>query len=225
MYWDWTYLLLIPGIILAIAAQSAVHSAFAKYSRINGKNGYRADDIAREILRNTDVQNVPVEQVAGALTDHYDPRSRTLRLSQGVYGATSIAALAIAAHEAGHAIQHARNYFPLKIRNFLAPISQLASWVAPILIIAGFIFQMTGLIHVGIYFFAAAVFFTVITLPVEFDASYMALLIIRQRKYLEGEELIGAKKVLRAAALTYVASTLMAVLQLLRFVLLARGRD
>ncbi len=225
MFLDWTYLLLIPGILLAVFAQSAVHSAFAKYSRINGKNGYRADDIAREILRNTDVQNVPVEQVAGNLTDHYDPRSRTLRLSQGVYGNTSIAALAIAAHEAGHAIQHARNYFPLKIRNAIAPISQIASWIAPILIIAGFIFQMTGLIHLGIYFFAAAVFFTVITLPVEFDASYMALLIIRQRKYLEGEELIGAKKVLRAAALTYVASTLMAVLQLLRFVLLARGRD
>ncbi len=221
IFYDWTIILIIPAVILAIFAQTKVKTTFAKYSRIPASSGLTADKIAEDILARTEV-DIPVEHVRGNLTDHYDPRAKVLRLSDAVYGKKSIAALAVAAHEAGHAIQDARDYLPLKIRNAILPVSSFGSSMAFPLVIGGFIFALPVLVNIGIIFYAAAVFFSVITLPVEFDASYLAMRIIKKRGYLDPEELKGAGKVLKAAALTYVASTLAALLNLLRLLILSR---
>ncbi|HDS03155.1 MAG TPA: zinc metallopeptidase [Firmicutes bacterium] len=222
-FYDWTMILLIPAMLLSLYAQYKVKSAFSRYSGVRSAQNMKAEDVARDILMRTEV-DVPVERVRGTLTDHYDPKNKVLRLSEAVYGQTSIAAIAVAAHECGHAVQDARDYFPLKLRNAIVPVSSIGSNLSIPLVLAGLIFSFPALVNIGIILYSAAVFFTVVTLPVEFDASYMALRILKKRSYLSQDELTGAKKVLDAAALTYVAATLAALMNLLRLILISRRR-
>lgn len=225
MYFDSTFLMLIPALILAIWAQAKVRSTYARYSKVPVSSGLTGAEVAKLILRDERVEVSAIEVVPGELTDHYDPRNRALRLSEDVYYGTNIAALGIAAHEVGHAIQHARAYSPLAVRNLIYPISNLGSSLSMPLFFMGFLFSLPILLKLGILFFTLAVFFTLITLPVEFNASRRALRVLANGRYLEAGELKGARKVLTAAALTYVAAALMAILQLVRMLILARGRD
>ncbi len=220
-YW-W---IILPAILLGFIAQMMVRNAYQRYSKVRTRNGMTGADAARQILDSNGLRDVPIEQVRGNLTDHYDPRSRILRLSQGVYSRPSVAAVGIAAHEAGHAIQHAKSYAPLAIRNTVYPVASFGSKLGPIIVLFGFLLSMgQTLITIGIVLFAAAVAFTVLTLPVEFNASRRALALIRNNSYLSREETEGARSVLRAAAMTYVASALASVLTLLRLILLSRSR-
>jgi len=223
LLYDPTIILLIPVIILAIWAQHKVKSTFKKYSKKHASRGFSSQEVAKDILNRTG-SNIPIERVSGDLSDHYDPRDKVLRLSDSVYGKRNISAIAVAAHEAGHAIQDNKGYVPLKVRNFIAPVASFGSKLAFPLIFIGFLFQAFSLMKIGIVFYAAAVVFSIVTLPVEFNASSTALKIIKNNGYLNDSELVGAKKVLNAAAMTYVTSTLVAVVNLLRFILLA-GRE
>lgn len=227
-FWDYTFLLLIPPLLLALYAQAKVKGTYAKYSRIPARARITAAGVAAEILQDAGAGGVKVERVAGHLTDHYDPRRKVLRLSEGIYSSQSIAALGIAAHEAGHAIQHHVGYVPLHLRSVIYPVANLGSTLAFPLFFIGFIFSKSGpsiLMDIGILLFAGAVVFSVITLPVEFDASKRAMALLGDRNYLDKQELEGARSVLKAAALTYVASTAMAAMQLLRMFLLRQSRD
>lgn len=236
LYFDWTVVLLIPGIILSVWAQWKVKSAYAKYSQVGTRSGLNGAQVAARVLQDARIglvgdaknargQVVSLEAIGGHLTDHYDPRDRTLRLSDEVYHGQSIAALGIAAHEVGHAIQHANAYSMLMWRNAIYPITSFASTLSWPLLFGGLIFGIGPLLQIGIALFAFAVVFTLITLPVEFDASRRALRALADGGYLTDEELYGARKVLGAAAMTYVAAAAMALLQLLRLILIARGRD
>jgi len=220
-------ILVVPTLILSIWAQFKVKSTFAKYSKIAPRRKFTGQDSAELLLKTNNIRDVRVESVAGALTDHYDPATKRLRLSTPVFSENTIAAIGVAAHEAGHAIQHARGYGPLVLRSALVPVANIGSRFGPILAIAGLFFfseTMPWLLPAGIILFAGAVLFYLITLPVEFDASARAIGLLRQNNVLSEEELGGVKKVLTAAALTYVASALTAVASLLRLILLARGR-
>jgi hypothetical protein len=203
------------GMAITMWAQFKVKSTFRKYDGFVARNGATADQVARDILQRGGL-DVTVEHVRGNLTDHYDPRDQTLRLSDSVYGNRSLAAIGVAAHEAGHAFQHAQGYVPLSLRTSLVPVANLGSKLSWILIIAGFIFSMSGLLYLGIVFFSAAVIFSLVTLPVEFNASSRALRILADGGYLTSDEVPASRKVLNAAALTYVASALVAVLELVR---------
>ncbi|UWG96176.1 zinc metallopeptidase [Dehalobacter sp. DCM] len=224
---DSTIILLIPAIILTIYAQVKISSAYGKYSQVRSNSGRTGADIARALLDENGLYDVKVEQVAGHLTDHYDPRTQVVRLSSGVYNSTSIAALAVAAHETGHAVQHADGYVPLKLRSAFVPIASFGSNVGPILIILGlFLTQTSFLLTLGIYLFAFAVLFQIVTLPVEYNASNRALAFLGNSGIIaDRDEMHGAQKMLSAAALTYVAAALTAILTLLRFVLIAQSRD
>jgi len=227
-YLDYTFWLLIPALIFALYAQSKVKSTFSRFSQVSSASRLTAAEAAGEILRYSPANDVRIERVPGHLTDHYDPRKKVLRLSDSVYQSTSIAALGVAAHEAGHAIQHAQRYSFLVLRNAFYPIASLGSNLAFPLFFIGLIFNRGGakvLMDLGILLFTAAVFFTVITLPVEFDASRRALIILKERGFLNSAELNGARSVLKAAAMTYVASTAMAAIQLLRMILIRQSRD
>lgn len=218
-YW-W---LLIPAILLGLIAQNRVRSTYRKYSKVKIQSNVSGRRIAEYILQTHNIGAVKIEPVSGNLTDHYDPRSKTLRLSEGVYRGTSVAAAGIAAHEAGHAIQHARSYTPLTLRNTVHPVASFGSKLGPILVIGGLILgAYPVLIDIGIILFSFAVVFTLITLPIEFNASKRAVRILSGTGSLTGGEVEGAKKVLSAAAMTYVASALASVLTLLRLVLLSR---
>jgi uncharacterized protein len=218
-YW-W---LLIPAILLGVIAQNRVRSTYRKYSKVKIQSNVSGRRIAEYILQTHNIGDVKIEPVSGNLTDHYDPRSKTLRLSEGVYRGTSVAAAGIAAHEAGHAIQHARSYTPLTLRNTVHPVASFGSKLGPILVIGGLILgAYPVLIDIGIILFSFAVVFTLITLPIEFNASKRAVRILSGTGSLTGGEVEGAKKVLSAAAMTYVASALASVLTLLRLVLLSR---
>ncbi|MDR1996955.1 MAG: zinc metallopeptidase [Candidatus Margulisbacteria bacterium] len=212
-------------VVLAFSflAQWLVNSTYKKYSKIKAAKGLTAEQVAEKILAYHKVQ-IPIKQTAGQLTDNYDPRTRTLNLSSGVYGADSIAAYGIAAHEAGHAIQHARAFLPLQLRNNFWPVANFGSNLGPWLFILGLFLQFDLLIDAGIIFFAFAVLFSLITLPVELDASRRAVLALSGGRLLTAGELTGAKKVLSAAALTYLAATLMAILEMLRFLALRNSR-
>ena len=216
IYFDWTYLLVIAGVILSLWASATVKSAFRTYSGVRTLRGMTGAAAAQEILRQAGIYDVRVVHIRGNLNDHYDPRNRTLSLSDPVYGSTSVAAVSVAAHECGHAIQHARNYAPLKIRGSLVPVANFGSVISWPIILVG--------ITIGIILFFAVVLFHLVTLPVEFNASARALRILSETQMLMGEENEGAKKVLRAAALTYVASAAGMILQLLRLLILTRGR-
>lgn len=226
-YFDPYYLyFILPAMIIAIIAQVNVKSSFAKYSKINNYRGYTGYDIARKILDQNDLHNVRIEKIAGSLTDHFDPSAKVVRLSETVYNSTSVAAIGVAAHEVGHAIQHNVGYFPIKIRTAIIPLTNIGSSFAIPLTIAGIIFSFEPLVTIGIFLFVAVVVFQLVTLPVEFDASARALRTIREDNILETkEEYNGAKKMLQAAALTYVAALIVAVANLLRLILLANRNN
>ena len=225
MYFDYYYLVLVvPTLILSMIAQIMVKSTFSKYSHIQCSRNITGHDAAQILMSDNSISDVAIEPVQGSLTDHYDPRSKKLRLSEPVYGQPSIAAVGVAAHETGHAIQHALGYGPLVLRSTLVPVANIGSRFGPIMAIGGLVLSMPMLINIGIILFGAAVLFYVITLPVEFNASARALAILRDGNVLSQEELNGVKKVLTAAALTYVASALTAIMSLLRLVLLSRNR-
>lgn len=225
MFWDPTMILIIPALILTMIAQSRVQSAYRKYSRIRNMRGMTGAEAAMHILRRNGLHDVKVEMTHGTLSDHYDPRSRVVRLSPGIYQGNSIASIAVAAHECGHAIQHHMGYAPLSFRSAFFPVVNLSSKAAVPIIILGFFLQSVGMMDVGIILFSAVVVFHLITLPVEFNASSRAIVQIEENGFLAVEEVSGAKKVLNAAALTYVASAAMAAMQLLRFIILRNARD
>lgn len=228
IFWDPTMVLLIPAMILAMYAQMKVNSTYHHYSQIASQRGMTGADVARYILNKNGLYDIPIERVQGQLSDHYDPRSRVVRLSQGVYDSTSIAALGVAAHEVGHAIQHDTGYMPLYIRNTIIPITKIGSYVSIPLLILGILVSSPRLVELGILLFTAIVFFQLITLPVEFNASRRAVAVLGDEAILTADELVGTKKVLSAAALTYVAAAVTAVFQLLRLLIISGvlgGRD
>lgn len=224
-FFDSTFLILIPALIIAAWAQSKVSSTYGKFSRIRNYRGLTGAQTARELLDSHGLFHVPVEVISGKLTDHYDPRKKVMRLSQEVYYGDSIAAVGIAAHETGHAIQHARNYGPLVLRNSITPVVSFSSNASWILFILGIFINSTGFIDLGIILFGAVVIFQLITLPVEFDASRRALTILEDRRMLYEDEIVGARKVLSAAAMTYLAAALTAVSQLIRLILISNRRS
>ncbi|MDB2086435.1 zinc metallopeptidase [Clostridium paraputrificum] len=224
-YVDPTFLILIPAVILSFIAQMMVNSAFNKYKRVRSLNGYTGEQVARMMLNEAGLQGISIERCERSLGDHYDPRSGVIRLSPEVYNGSTIAAAGIAAHEVGHAIQYQQEYSPLIIRNAIVPAVNFSSSFSWVLFFAGILFSFKPLVTIGIFLFSATVIFQLITLPVEFNASSRALGILNSRGILYGDEVDGAKKVLRAAALTYVAAALMAVLQLVRLILISRRDD
>ncbi len=229
MFWYYdpiSYIILIvPCFIFALIAQVKVKSSFAKYSKVTSKNGLTAAQAVRTILDENGLNNVTIEHIQGNLSDHYDPRNNVIRLSDSVYNSTSVAAIGVAAHEAGHAIQHARGYFPIKIRTAIIPITNIGSNLAMPLILIGLLFSsFLWLAYVGVLFFALSTVFQLVTLPVEFNASNRAMAILGDRGILQGDELTGAKKVLSAAALTYVAALAVSLANLLRLLLIVSGR-
>ena len=222
-YYDPTYFLLIPGLLLALYAQFKVNSTFNHWKQVPSRIGMTGAQIARAILDSNGCRDVAIERVSGSLTDHYDPENNVLRLSSEVYGSTSIAALGVAAHEAGHAIQDAKDYKPLRIRANLVPVANIGSNMALPLFMLGLFMSWEPLLKIGIFAFAFSVLFYLVTLPVEFNASNRAVAVLAD-SYLPADEVKGVKAVLSAAALTYIAAALQAVLQLLRLVLLAGSR-
>lgn len=227
-FWDFTFFLLIPPLLLALYAQNKVKSTYKHFSTVTASRGISAQEVAYQILNSAGAGNVSIEKIPGNLSDHYDPRKKTLRLSEGIYSSRSIAAFGIAAHEAGHAVQHHQKYAPLHIRNAIYPVASFGSTLAFPLFFIGFIFSRQGpsiLMDLGILLFSGAVVFSILTLPVEFNASKRALIYLREGGYLNDKELQGTRKVLSAAALTYVAATAMAIMQLLRLILLRGSRD
>ena len=217
-------ILVVPTILLSLWAQFKVKSTFAKYSNVRCSKGINGAQAAQLLLQANSISNVSVENVAGSLTDHYDPKNHVLRLSQPVYGQATIAAVGVAAHETGHAIQHARGYGPLGLRSVLVPVANIGSSIGPWLAIAGLAMSFDFLLTIGIMLFAGAVAFYLITLPVEFNASSRAMAILAQNNVLSDEELRGVRKVLSAAAMTYVASALTALMSLVRLILLSQRR-
>ena len=223
-YWDWTMILVIPGLLLGLWAQMRVSSAFRKYSAVYARSGMSAEDVARSMLNQAGCGNVSIRTVSGNLTDHYDPRNNTLRLSDGVYGSSSVAAIGIAAHECGHAMQQHEGYAPLVLRSALVPVVNLGSNLYFPIFLLGLLFSWEPLIYVGIACFALTLVFSLVTLPVEFNASGRALRVLDQQGYLSSEEMDGARAVLNAAAMTYVAATISSLLQLVRLLIIARNR-
>jgi Zn-dependent membrane protease YugP len=214
-YFDPTYFLLIPGLLLAMYAQMKVQSAYQRYSKVDSDNGAAGRQVAQALMAAKGIYDVDIVMGKGQMTDHYDPTKKRLVLSPGVYQGSSLAALAIAAHETGHAMQHNEGYVPLAIRSFMAPGVQFASAAALPLFFIGLFFSFT-LTQIGVYLFAAVVLFQLVTLPVEFDASSRALRALEEQGFVTEREYGGAKKVLSAAALTYVAAVAVSLLQLLR---------
>jgi Zn-dependent membrane protease YugP len=222
---DWTFLLILPAFAFAMWAQSKVRGTYKKYSNVPSRSRLTGRDVARRILDSNGLQSVEVEPIAGELTDHYHPKDRKIRLSEGIYNSNSLAALAVAAHESGHALQHQAGYTAMTIRANLVPVANLGSSAAFPMFFIGMIFPaFSWLMDLGIIFFAGAVLFHVVTLPVEFDASARAVKILGNGSYLAPDEVSGARKVLDAAAWTYVAAAAMALLNLVRL-LIRRGRN
>lgn len=227
-YWDSTYILVIIGAIICMAASAKVKTTFNKYSKYRSMSGMTGAMAAERILRAVGITDVVVRQVPGSLSDHYNPSNKTLNLSDTVYGSNSVAAVGVAAHECGHAIQHARGYAPLSLRTAFVPVANIGSMLAWPVIILGLLINSRSsmmIINIGILLFSFAVIFQLITLPVEFNASRRALVMLKTQGILGDDELVYTRKVLGAAALTYVASAAAAILQLLRIILLFGGRD
>jgi uncharacterized protein len=223
-FWDPTMIILIPAVLLALYAQIRVQTTYARFSQVPISNGLTGAQVAQEILRRNGLSDVEIDRTEGVLSDHYDPRTRTLSLSADVHDGISVASAGVAAHETGHAIQHARQYAPLALRSAMVPTVQFGSWLAWPLFLLGFFFHSGTMMQLGILVFSAAVAFTVVTLPVEFDASARAMRVLREERLVTSDELRGVRSVLTAAALTYVAAAAMAVLQLARMLLLANVR-
>jgi Zn-dependent membrane protease YugP len=223
-FFDPLYLVFaLPGLLLGLWAQSRVKRAFNQYSQIRTLRNVSGAQVARQLLDSQGLYDVDIEEAKGFLSDHYDPRARILRLSPDVYRTPSVAAAGIAAHEMGHALQHAGGYFPLQVRSAIVPVAQFGSTLAPWIFIAGFFLRLTSLAWVGVILFAAAVVFSIVTLPVEFDASRRAKKLLVSSGVLVGDEVKGVDKVLDAAALTYVAAAIAAIGTLLYYVLLLTG--
>lgn len=226
-YWDPTYILVVIGAVICMIASARVKGTFNKYSQLRSMSGMNGAQVAQRVLQAAGIYDVQVRHVSGSLTDHYDPRTKTVNLSDPVYNATSVAALGVAAHECGHAIQHAKSYAPLSIRSALVPIANFGSMLAWPVILIGLLFNTRSsvlIIDIGILLFSAAVLFQLVTLPVEFDASRRALVMLRTQGILADDELKYTRRVLKSAALTYVASAAAAILQLLRIILITNGR-
>ena len=224
-YFDPTYVLVIIGALVCAIASLNVSMTYKKFSDISNRRGLTAEAVAAQMLREAGIFDVRIERVHGNLTDHYSPKEKVLRLSDSVYGSTSVAAIGVAAHECGHAIQHHVHYAPLKLRSASVPMANIGSTLYWLVIVLGLVLGSLELTQLGILLFGFVVFFQVITLPVEFDASKRAMKIMEERGILYGEELKSAGKVLGAAAMTYVASLFSSILQMLRLVLLTRGRN
>ena len=226
-FFDPTYILVIIGLLLSMWAQYMVSSRFKKYSKVKSARNITGAQVADAILRSQGIYDVRIEHIAGNLSDHYDPKHKVLRLSDSTYNSTSVAALGVAAHECGHAMQHARGYVPVRLRSAFVPVANIGSYASWILILIGLLFSgasSQAWLTAGIVCFSATVLFHIITLPVEFNASSRAIKVLAGNGILYGDEIKGAKKVLGAAALTYVASAATAILQLLRLIILYGGR-
>lgn len=224
-YYDYYYIVLVlPAILISLYAQYKVQSTYKKYAKVLSSGGKTATEITRRILDENGLSNVSVSAVHGSLTDHYDPRKNGIFLSDSVRDDISVASIGVAAHEAGHAIQYAHGYLPIKLRNAVVPVANIGSTISVPLILLGILLSAQPLVTLGIFSFSLVLLFQLITLPVEFNASRRALQTLDNRGILSGEELKGAKKVLSAAALTYVAAALTSAAQLLRLVLLSRRR-
>ena len=225
LYYDSYYLVLVlPAILIAMAAQIMVKTTFRRYASVFSRRGQTAAQVARQILDDNGLQAVRLERVSGDLTDHYDPKANVIRLSDSVYNSASVASIGVAAHEAGHAVQHAVGYVPIKLRNAVLPVANIGSAAAMPIIVIGLLLSFEPLVSIGILLFSALVLFQLITLPVEFNASRRALATLRDSRILDGKELSGARRVLSAAAMTYVAAVLVSAMQLLRLVLLTNRR-
>ena len=224
-YWDPTYILVVIGAVISMIASANVKRSFQKNSRVYNQRGLRAEQVAEMILRSAGITDVSIRRVSGDLTDHYDPRNKQLALAQDVYDRTSVAAIGVAAHECGHAIQDAQNYVPLNLRSAIVPVANIGSTLSWPLFLAGLILSIRPLLTLGILLFSFAVLFQLVTLPVEFNASARALKMLGSSGMLGTDEVKSAKKVLTAAALTYVAALASSILQLLRLIILAGGRD
>ena len=226
-YYDWTYLLVLIGVVICMAASGRVNSVFSRYSRVRSHSGMTGKEAAERILRRNGIYDVQVIHIPGNLTDHYNPGKKTLGLSDTVYNSSSVAAIGVAAHECGHAVQHAAGYAPLSIRGALVPVANFGSALSWPLILIGLLMnsQMSGLIiNLGILLFSAVVLFQIVTLPVEFNASSRAVRVLESSGMLYPEEVGDVKKVLRAAALTYVASAASMILQFLRLIIIGGRR-
>ena len=224
-YFDRTMILLLPAIIISFWAQSKVSSTYKKYRTVRTMNGYTGENVARMMLDAAGLYDVPVLETSGELTDHYDPRSRVIRLSRDIYHGTSIASAGIAAHEVGHAIQHQQSYKPLVLRTSMATAVNFSSQASIFIFMIGLLFSIPVLTNIGIIFFTVAVIYQLITLPVEFNASRRALNILESRNILYGNEVNGAKNVLTAAAMTYVAAALMSISQLIRLIAISNRNN
>lgn len=224
MYWDSTYILVLLGAVLCTLASWNVSRTYARFGEQFSRNGMKAEEVAARMLREAGITDVQIQRVAGNLTDHYSPKEKVLRLSETVYGSSSVAAIGVAAHECGHAIQHNKGYLPLRLRSLSVPVANIGSMLYWPVILLGILLSMPALTEIGIFLFLFVVLFQLITLPVEFNASRRAVRILEQSNILQGQELTGAGKVLTAAALTYVAALVNTLLQLLRLVLLTRRR-
>lgn len=226
-YFDPTWWLIIAGMILCLIASGNVSATYGRYSKVNNARGISASEAAERILKGAGIYEVRIERIEGNLTDHYDPKNKVVRLSESVYYSTSVAAIGVAAHECGHVIQHYGGYFPIRVRNAIVPVVNFSSKLSWPLILVGILFGLTNLVDIGIVLFSLALVFQIVTLPVEFNASKRAIQIIRDDGILQGDEVTGARKVLNAAALTYVAGTIATALQVLRLFLMfgRRRRD
>lgn len=223
MMFDYTYVLVLIGAVLCMLASAMVRSTYSKYARVRSMSGMTGAQVAAEILRRNGINDVAVVHVPGDLSDHFDPRNNTVNLSDSTYGSTSVAAIGVAAHECGHVMQHHTGYVPIKIRSALVPAANIGSKIGLPIIILGLIIGMTPLAKIGIWVFSIAVAFQLVTLPVEFDASHRALVMLEEYGILAHDENAQARKVLTAAALTYVAAAASSILQLLRLVLIVNG--
>ena len=225
MYWDPTYILVIIGMVICLLASARVKSTYAKFNRVRSHSGITAAEAAEKILHGAGIYDVEIRHISGDLTDNYDPSNRVLNLSDATFRSSSVAAIGVAAHECGHAIQDAINYAPLNIRSAIVPAANIGSQLSWPLFIAGLIFSIRPLVTLGIVLFSLAVLFQLVTLPVEVNASSRALKMLESTGILGTDEKKGARKVLTAAALTYVAALAASILQLLRLIILAGGRD
>lgn len=224
---DWTYLLIILAALLSMLVSARMNATFSKYSRVRAASGMTGAQAAQRILQAAGIYDVRIEQVRGRLTDHYDPAHKVLRLSESVYGSNSVAAIGVAAHECGHAVQHAENYTPLTVRSAIVPVANIGSQLSWPLFFAGLIFSVRPLLTAGIVLFCGALVFQIVTLPVEFNASRRALAMLERTGIMGSNEVKSTGKVLRAAAMTYVAAVIGSLLQLLRLLILSgafRGR-
>ncbi len=225
MFWDYTYILVLIGALISLIASANVKGTYSRYSRVLSMRGIRAEEVAEQMLRNVGIYDVSVQHISGSLTDHYSPNEKVLRLSDSVYGSSSVAAIGVAAHECGHALQHQEGYAPLKLRSIAVPMANYGSFLSWPVIILGVILGSFNLTQLGIILFSFVVIFQLITLPVEFNASKRALKTLENSNILIGEEMTGAKAVLSAAALTYVAALISSILQLLRLIMLFGGNN